>query len=165
MTLTSLLPTLRASLPSPFDATRWPAGSLPLIDDVTVAAVSLRRYAELCGTPCVCTGPAIVPLSGGSVSATESTTVMMMSVVAVSGTEVRVDACLDELDGVAWQEVRLLGRVSHAHDARFALVDADSDAATATVVLPRDVRPGDTIALPCAGAHTVGEVRPATTAR
>jgi len=51
MTLTALLPTLRASIPAPFDPGAWPAGTVPTIDDVTVRAVSVGRYADLCGTP------------------------------------------------------------------------------------------------------------------
>jgi hypothetical protein len=158
VTLTSLLPTLRESIPTPFDAAAWPARSVPSTDDVTVAAVSLRRYAELCGTPCVCTGPAIIPLSGGAASPTDSTTVVLMRVTAADAGGIRVDARLSALHPV-WREARLLGRVSHAYDEPFAVYGGDSEEATASVVLPGDPRPGDLIAVPCAGCHSVGEVR------
>ena len=157
MTLTALLPTLRASIPAPFDAAAWPAGSAPTLDDVTVRAVSLGRYADLCGTPCVCTGPAVIPASGGVASGILSTTVVVATVVdALSGT-LRIDACAAGLDAV-WREARLLGRVSHAYDETFAVVDGRGGA-VGRVTLPGDVRVGDRIAFPCPGCHTVGEVR------
>ncbi|MFD4958002.1 hypothetical protein [Microbacterium sp. NPDC058389] len=64
MTLTSLLPTLRHSIPSPFVRDLWPAGAVPEVDDVTVTGISVLRYTTLCGTPCVMTGTAVIPLSG-----------------------------------------------------------------------------------------------------
>ncbi len=158
MTLTALFPTLRASIPAPFDATAWPAGSAPTLDDVLVRAVSLGRYADLCGTPCVCTGPAVIPASGGVVSAVLSTTVIVATVREATSDTVRLDACVAGLD-VMWREARLLGRVSLAYDETFAVVDAHGDEAGGTVVLPGDVRVGDRIAVPCPGCHTLGEVR------
>jgi hypothetical protein len=158
VTLTSLLPTLRESIPVPFDASVWPARTTPSTVDLTIAAVSLRRYAELCGTPCVCTGPAVIPFSGGVASPSESTTVVLTRVTVADAGEVRVDARLSALHPV-WREARLLGRVSHAYDEPFAVQDADADVPIATVVLPGDPRVGDLIAVPCAGIHAVGEIR------
>ncbi|OZD43732.1 hypothetical protein CH252_24625 [Rhodococcus sp. 06-1477-1B] len=158
MTLTALLPTLRSSIPAPFDAAAWPAGSTPTLDDVTVRAMSVGRYADICGTPCVCTGPAVIPASGGVASATLSTTVVVATVRDAGPDVLRLDACVAGLDAV-WREARLIGRVSHAYDEPFAVVDAHGEEACATVVLPGDVRAGDRIAFPCPGCHTVGEVR------
>ncbi|MFF0910784.1 hypothetical protein ACFWZW_08875 [Microbacterium enclense] len=158
MTLTALLPTLRASIPAPFDATAWPAGSVPTLDDVTVRAMSVGRYADLCGTPCVCTGPAVIPASGGVTSGVLSTTVVVTTVMDATPDALRIDASLADL-GVLWREARLLGRVSHAYDEPFAVLDAHGAEVCGRVVLPGDVRPGDRIAVPCPGCHTVGEVR------
>ena len=158
MTLTALLPTLRSRKPAPFDPAAWPAGSVPTLDDVTVRAMSVGRYADICGTPCVCTGPAVIPASGGVASATLSTTVIVATVVDATPDTLRLDACAAGLD-VVWREARLLGRVSHAYDEPFAVVDAHGSEACATVVLPGDVRVGDRIAVPCPGCHTLGEVR------
>lgn len=157
MTLTALLPTLRASIPAPFDAAAWPAGSAPTLDDVTVRAMSVARYADLCGTPCVCTGPAVIPASGGVASTILSTTVVVATVVDAGSGTLRLDACAAGLDAV-WREARLLGRVSHAYDERFAVVDA-AGRPVGSVVLPGDLRIGDRVAFPCPGCHTVGEVR------
>lgn len=164
MTLTSLLPTLRDSIPSPFDRRVWPAGAVPLIDDVTIAAVSLLRYAEICGTPCVCSWPAVIPDSGGRASATEATTVVVATVIAADPTTVRLDACLGDLEPV-WREARLIGRVSHAYEEPFAVYDAHGDEAVATVTLPGDPRVGDRITVPVPGYHSVGEVRVSRTGR
>lgn len=164
MTLTSLLPTLRESIPSPFDRRAWPAGAIPQIDDVTIAAVSLLRYAEICGTPCVCSWPAVIPDSGGRASATEATTVVVATVISADATTIRLDACLGDLAPV-WKEVRLIGRVSHAYDEPFALFDAHGEDPVATVTLPGDPRVGDRIAVPVPGYHRVGEVRFAQAAR
>lgn len=157
MTLTALLPTLRASIPAPFDTAAWPAGTVPTLDDVTVRAVSIGRYADICGTPCVCTGPAVIPASGGVASGTLSTTVVVATVLDATAGTLRLDACVADLDAV-WREARLLGRVSHAYDAAFAVVDARGRS-VGNATLPGDVRVGDRVAFPCPGCHTVGEVR------
>lgn len=158
MTLTALLPTLRSSIPAPFDAAAWPAGSAPTLDDVTVRAVSVGRYAEICGTPCVCTGPAVIPASGGVASASLSTTVVVATVTDATPATLRLDACVAGLE-VVWREARLIGRVSLAYDEPFAVLDAHGSAACGSVVLPGDVHVGDRVAFPCPGCHTVGEVR------
>ncbi|MFC4139459.1 MULTISPECIES: hypothetical protein [unclassified Microbacterium] len=157
MTLTSILPTLRDSIPLPIDRSRWPARSVALLDDVTVAAMSLRRYAELCGTPCTCTAPAVIPLSGGMPSPDASTTVVVATVVDAEECELELDADLEHLSP-AWGEMRLIGRISHAYEVLFRI----SGAGAALVSLPGDIRAGDRIAIPCPGCHTLGEVRRGT---
>ncbi|MFG6402395.1 hypothetical protein [Microbacterium sp. P04] len=159
MTLTSLFPTFRDSIPSPFDRDAWPAGSIPTLDDVVVSGVSLKRIVELCATPCVYTGAAIVPLSGGVASPTESTTVVIARVIEADATHVRLDATF-EGHAPLWREARLLGRVSHAYEDPFALYGADALTACGVVRIPNDPRVGDLIAVPCAGCFSVGDVRP-----
>ncbi|MFE6997193.1 hypothetical protein ACFVAE_14610 [Microbacterium sp. NPDC057659] len=154
MTLTSILPTLRNSIPLPIDHTRWPARSIALLDDVTIAAISLRRYAELCGTPCTCTAPAVIPNSGGIASPEHSTTVVVASVVDTARGALELDADLAHLSP-EWGEMRLIGRISHAYEEFFRV----SDATSPLVSLPGDIGPGDRIAVPCPGCHTLGEVR------
>lgn len=163
MTLTSLLPTLRHSIPTPFDRDQWPARTTPTIDDLVVAGVSVLRYVALCGTPSTITGPALLPLSGGVASGVDTTTILTTTVVAVdegtAGPVLLVDAVLTAMPAL-WRESRMIGRVSSAPDHRFAIRDAvGADLNGVAVVLPHDVRSGDVIAVPCPGAHTVGEVR------
>ncbi|KQR92138.1 MAG: hypothetical protein J0I33_03835 [Microbacterium ginsengisoli] len=152
MTLTSLLPTLRDSLPAPLAGDAWPARTHATTRDVVIAGVSVLRYAELCGTPCVTTAPAIVPLSGGVPSATASTSVLVAAVTGCDDGMLRLDARLDEL-APCWAEARLLGRISHAAERRWRL-------GACTVVLPADLGVGDVVALPCPGAVGLGDIRP-----
>lgn len=158
MTLTSILPTLRDSIPSPLDADAWPAHTHATLDDVVMAGVSLLRIVELCATPCVHTGPAVIAWSGGMASPIESTTVVVTTVAATGADGIRLDAVFH---GHApwWPEARLLGRVSHARERSVPVLGADG-AGTGLVRLPEDVRPGDLIAVPCPGAIGVGDVRP-----
>ncbi|MDQ1123820.1 hypothetical protein [Microbacterium trichothecenolyticum] len=158
MTLTALLPTLRSSIPAPFDAAAWPAGAAPTLDDVTVRAMSIDRYADLCGTPCVCTGPAVIPASGGVASANSSTTVVVTTVTNATCATVQLDAGVAGLD-VTWSEARLIGRISHAYVKPYAVIDAHGSGACGTAVLPSDLHPGDRLAFPCPGNHTLGDVR------
>lgn len=166
MTLTSLLPTLRHSIPSPFTRDLWPAGAAPTLDDVVVAGISILRYVELCGTPCVTTGSAVIPLSGGVPSHTETTTILTTAVVAVERASdppntpvVILDAALD-VAVPRWKEARLVGRVSDARDRRFAVCDAAGlDLAGGALILPGDLVPDDLVTVPCGGALSVGDVR------
>ena len=61
MTLTSIIPSLRASLPDPLDPTLWPAVTVATVDDVTVRVVSMQRLAAVVGTPCVHTAEEAPP--------------------------------------------------------------------------------------------------------
>jgi len=175
MSLTSLLPTLRPRIPSPFTRDLWPAGAVPAVDDVTVTGISALRYTALCGTPCVMTGNAVIPLSGGVASATETTAVLTVSVVAVGGMDaatpaagilqpaptLMIDAALERVRP-RWQEARLIGRVSDAYDRRYAVADAAGlPAPGVAVILPGDLAPGDLVTVPCAGGVAVGDVRTA----
>jgi hypothetical protein len=47
MTLTVILPTLRASIPDPLDASARPVRTEPTTDDVRVGAVSMSRLADV----------------------------------------------------------------------------------------------------------------------
>lgn len=159
MTLTSILPTLRDSLPSPFDREVWPARTSPTLDDVVVAGVSLLRIVDLCATPCVYTGAAVIPMSGGVVSSTDSTTVVVARIAETDAGSIRLDATF-RLHAPLWREARLLGRVSHAYEQPFSVLDADSGAVSGVVRIPGDPRVGDLVAVPCPGCFSVGDVRP-----
>lgn len=169
MTLTSILPTLRDSIPTPFDRDAWPVHTAPTTKDVVVAGISLLRYVELCGTPCVYTGPAVIPQSGGVPSPTESTTVVLTRVTAVEppadgGPRIQVDAALCSHSPV-WREIRLVERISHAPELLVRIVDCCGDVAEGARPLPADVRVGDLIAVPCVGCLCLGDVRPEDVAR
>lgn len=62
MTLTTLMPSIRRSIPDPLDSLRWPDHTTATTTDVVVSGVSRCGLVELCGTPCVHTASAAVPL-------------------------------------------------------------------------------------------------------
>jgi hypothetical protein len=162
MTLTSLLPTLRDSIPVPLDPELWPAGARAGTRDVTLSGISLLRYVELCGTPCVTTGSAVIPQSGGVASRVDWSSVVVASVTDIGrdgARTVRIDAVLGDIDRLG-RELRMLGRVSHAPDRPWVVVDADGTrVARDAPRLPEDLRLGDIVALPCRGAVAAGDVR------
>ncbi|MDQ1205525.1 hypothetical protein [Microbacterium sp. SORGH_AS_0862] len=156
MTLTSLLPTLRESLPAPLEETAWPAGTHASPRDVVISGVSMLRLAEICGTPCVYSGAAIIPFGGGKASPTETVTVILSTVTGVDDRGICLDTRFD-LHSPTWREARLLGRVSRAKEVPLDLHGLDGEGAR--VSLPGDLQPGDVLAVPCAGSFRVGDVR------
>lgn len=159
MTLTTILPSLRRSIPDPFVADRWPECTSLTTSDVVVAGIPMLRLVELCGTPCVHTAAAVIPGTGGRPSASEHTTVVVTSVLSAGygadGSHLALDSCFAELDP-CWTELRLIGRVSTAHSVSFVL-DGEH-----RVLLPRDLRAGDLLAVPCRGNAVVRQLRSRT---
>jgi len=158
MTLTSLLPSLRRSIPDPIAHDRWPEGTVATTSDVVVAGISLRHLVEVCGTPCVHSGAAVKPGTGGRPSDTATTAVLVMRITAVavhtSGLSVvETDARLDHLR-LVWSELRLIVRVSTARSGAVLLAERPDDpdlaraANVSSVVLPLDLRVGDLLAVP-----------------
>ena len=147
MTLTQIIPSLRRSIADPLDTRKWPAHTVTSIDDVTVAGVSLHCLVDWCGTPCVHT------TDTGCVIVTRVDTV---GIDAEGRLDVWVDAELAHCDAT-WQEARLIGRVSTAHAMSTHL--RPSSGPHRTVLLPADVRQGDLIAIPSAGAVAVRDLR------
>jgi len=167
MTLTTILPTLRRSIPDPIDVNRWPEHTSVTTTDVIVSGVSLLRLSELCETPCVHTAAAVVPGTGGRPSPTEQAAVVIVTVTAVWGEasdelHVEVDACLDGVPAV-WNEVRLIGRASVAHTTSARLVAQKGQSATCRPVeaahLPVDIAAGDLLAIPCRGVVALKTLR------
>lgn len=162
MTLTSIIPSLRRSIPDPFTRDCWPEFTTTSVSDVTVAGVSLVRLVDWCGTPCVHTAAAVIPGSNGRPSPTALASVIVTSVVSVDvlangALAIAVDAQLDDCTPVL-TEARLIGRVSTAHSAVLHLFDGDTNQSR-DITLPTDIRIGDLIALPCIGATRLHDVR------
>ncbi|MGG7465216.1 hypothetical protein [Plantibacter sp. YIM 135347] len=132
MTLTSIIPSLRRSIPDPIAPDLWPEHTTATTTDIVVSGVAMARLVEWCGTPCVHTAAAVIRGTGGRPSPTEQATVIVVTVtgtaVTASGMHVAtIDAELDEVNPV-WSEMRLIGRVSTAHAHIAAVVGADADA-------------------------------------
>ncbi|MBF4635720.1 hypothetical protein ITJ38_15005 [Agreia pratensis] len=146
MTLTSLLPSLRKSIPDPFVIDRWPEWTHLTTTDVVVSGVSLLRLVELCDTPCVHIAAAVVPGTHGHPSDVEQSSVVVTAVVEIPHDGLLVlDADITRVQAHA-SEARLIGRASTQHSVPFSL------SAEQSAVLPADLRVGDLIAIPCRGA-------------
>ncbi len=149
MTLTRLLPTLRASIPDPLDLRVWPLGTTATTVDVAVGGVSLLHVAQVCGTPTSSSGRA-------SDSLDSTWSVMVVRVAAVvehsDGEPVVLVDGDPDASGAIWREARLIGRISTVRD-RVSVVRPAPPYGTSRsrsfVELPRDVREGDLIAVPC----------------
>ncbi|PPF64117.1 hypothetical protein C5E11_05310 [Clavibacter michiganensis] len=152
MTLTSLLPSLRKSIPDPFVIDRWPEWTHLTTIDVVVSGVSLLRLVELCDTPCVHIAAAVVPGTHGRPSDIEQSSVVVAQVVEIPREGALIlDADLTRVQAHV-SEARLIGRASTQHSVPFSLSAAQPLSAEQSAVLPADLRVGDLIAIPCRGA-------------
>jgi hypothetical protein len=162
MTLTAILPTLRASVPDPLDPSAWPAHTEPTVDDVRVAAVSMSRLAEITGTPCVHSAEQAPPRYRSRDWTPRGMSVAVAAVTAVRRTADEVVVELDAVlpDCAVTGEARLIGRRTTAAPVVVTVVpgespDAASGAATGVrMTVPRDVAVGDLVCLPCSQAVT-----------
>lgn len=163
MTLTAILPSLRASIPDPLDPSAWPAHTEPTTDDVRVSAVSMARLADVAGTPCVHTAEEAPPRYR---SRDWTPRGMSVAVAAVTGVRRTDGGLVLELDAVlpacaVLDEARLIGRRTTAPRATAVVRDplADGEGADAPVlVVPADVAVGDLVCFPCGRALTHREV-------
>lgn len=163
MTLTAILPSLRASIPDPLDPSAWPAHTEPTIDDVRVSAVSMARLADVAGTPCVHTAEEAPPRYR---SRDWTPRGMSVAVAAVTGVRRTDGGLVLELDAVlpacaVLDEARLIGRRTTAPRATAVVRDALADgegADAAVLVVPSDVEVGDLVCFPCGRALTHREV-------
>ena len=163
MTLTAILPSLRASIPDPLDPSAWPAHTEPTTDDVRVSAVSMARLADVAGTPCVHTAEEAPPRYRSRDWTPRGMSVAVAAVTGVRRTDVGL---VLELDAVlpacaVLDEARLIGRRTTAPRATAVVRDplADGEGADAPVlVVPADVTVGDLVCFPCGRALTHREV-------
>lgn len=169
MTLTGILPTMRLSIPDPLDIGFWPMHTHPTVSDVIVAGISLTRLVELNGTPALLTGdlprpgaPHVRAFGGG----TDVTVLVFRVTLRVDTQEDKRIALTDcTFDGVSaqWSECRLIGRASTSKSVRIELIPGDVGGVSwphPVALLPGDLREGDLLAVPCAGAVALHDVRP-----
>ena len=148
MTLTAILPTLRASIPDPLAADAWPADTRATTTDVVVDGVSLHGLALLCSTPCVHTadGPepfVVVTAVVGTTTTHDGRRLVVLDVGIADGGPARPG-------GARWSELRLLGRASVARLVPTVVCDPDK-VPLAEVPMPADVATGDLLGVPCPG--------------
>ncbi|WP_066039162.1 hypothetical protein [Herbiconiux solani] len=158
MTLTSILPSLRSTIPDPLAIDRWPEWTHPTTTDVIVSGVSLLRLVDICETPCVHVAAAVVPGTHGRPSDREQASVVVVRVTGVSDAQVEsvapvltFDAELDALPAHL-EEARLIGRSSTRRSQPFLVGGS-------IVSLPSDTTVDDLIAVPCAGAVGCRQLR------
>ena len=161
MTLTEILPTLRQSIASPLDRWRWPVHTAPTTTDVVVGGISLMRLLEISGSPAVLTGDLPLPSAG-----TDVTVLLFRITLRVDTQEGKrialTDCFFDGIDAV-WEECRLIGRTSTARATTIELIPGEENDAAwphPIATLPADLRAGDVVVVPCAGAVTLHDVRP-----
>lgn len=161
MTLTTILPTLRRSIPDPLDANRWPERTRASTTDVLVCGVSMLRLVELCGTPCVHSAAGAAPGTGGRPSPLFDASAVVLRVTealrdAEGGLLVLLDGRLDHA-GAAWSELRLIGRASTAHRTPASVVGGPERGPL--VHVPADLAPGDLLVLPVRGVPCLRDLR------
>lgn len=153
MTLTTLLPSLRRSIPDPLDGEKWPERTYATTTDVIVAGLSLLHVVELSGTPCSVAGCSVVPGTHGRLSETHHTVVTVFRVIRTARSStgefsIRLDAG-EAGENLLWGEARLIGRASTSHDrAAFVCLGSGASSKVSRVLLPGDVDEGDLVAVP-----------------
>lgn len=167
MTLTAIMPTLRGTIPDPFDVNVWPARSQVSTTDVIVSGVSMTRLVEICQTPCVHSAAAVIPGTNGRPAPHRDATVVVVRVTAVlqnfdAARVVLIDACLDTVTP-CWREARLIGRASRVKRTAAVLLAGEAhetpSVGRGVVELPDDLREGDLIAIPCPGVPVLRDIR------
>jgi hypothetical protein len=143
----------------------WPEDTVVSDTDIVVAGISLRRLAEVCGTPAVHSAASVIPRSGQDPDSDAVTGVLVARVLVVaehySGIPViQIDARLDNLR-LVWSEARVVGRRSGARSKisllvrRPRTVDVARTNDVLAVDLPTRVAVGDLIAIPSRSISSV----------
>jgi hypothetical protein len=168
MTLTTILPSLRRSIPDPLSIDRWPEHTVATTTDVLVAGVSMVRLVDVCGTPCVHTAAPVIPGTHGRPALVGQACVVVVRVMGVkrsdtaspvepmTGLSIRLDGDLGQAHAVA-AEARLVGRASTAR--RVPAVCGRSGAPDLALTVPGDLVVGDLLAVPCEGSVALRDVR------
>jgi hypothetical protein len=141
----------------------WPAFTTHSAADVVIAAVSISRLVDWCGTPCVHTADAVVPNSGGRPSESDLASVLITRVVSAEWRSdlrlhVQIDADLSGCDPQLSQ-ARLIGRVPTGEPAAVLLSSSTDARNTHPTMLPGDLAVGDLVVIPCAGVTLLHSVK------
>lgn len=153
-------PALSTSARSTDDA--WPAFTSHSDADVVIAAVSLVRLADLCGTPCVHTADAHDGSSSGHLGDNPVSVVIARVLSAELRSDlllhVTLDADLADCEPTL-EASRVIARAPGAF-LTAAVVDTPMGSGEALACqLPADLRAGDVLVIPCHGTARLHSVR------
>jgi hypothetical protein len=147
----------------------WPAFTTHSDDDVVIAALSITRLVDWCGTPCVHTADAAIPGSEGRPSDSELSSVLVARVASVEWrSDLRLHVVIDaDLAGCAplLAEARLLGRASDTGPASVVLESVSGGAGSSgsadgyATRLPGDLAAGDLVVIPCLGVTLLHDIK------
>jgi len=141
----------------------WPAFTTHSDDDVVIAALSINRLVEWCGTPCVHTADAAIPGTGGRPSDSELSSVVVARVASVEWrSDLRLHVVIDaDLAGCVpvLEEARLLGRASDTSPASVVLETGSGSREGYAAYLPGDLAAGDLVVVPCLGVTLLHDVK------
>ena len=141
----------------------WPAFTTHTDHDVIIAALSIERLVEWCGTPCVHTADAAVPGSGGRPSESELSSVVAARVVSAEWrSDLRLHVVIDaDLSGcrAILEEARLVGRESTTGAASIVLECGLGASHGYSTYLPGDIAAGDLVVIPCLGVTLLHDIK------
>jgi len=147
----------------PLTTDSWPAFTTHSDDDVVIAALSIGRLVEWCGTPCVHTADSAIPNSGGRPSESELSSVVAARVISVEWrSDLRLHVVIDaELSGCLpiVEEARLLGRASVRSPASVVLESRATGRDGYATYLPGDIAAGDLVVVPCLGVTLLHDIK------
>lgn len=162
MTLTTVLPSLRASIPDQLDLDHWPEHTVATTKDILVAAVSLTELTHLLGLPFVHVSDEHRAASGAQRSHDGQCSVLVTTVVSAGELpNHRIDVELDlpsHCVGVDFAQAHLIGRISVEPEGHVQVHTRD-DRLRHPSALPADAAAGDLVAIPWPGAHALRELR------
>jgi hypothetical protein len=157
--------TTTAAAPDPLAARidAWPAFTTHTAPDVIVAAISMTRLVEWCGTPCVHTAEAVIPHSGGRPSDTETDSVVITRVLSTEWrSDLRLHVTVDADLGRSlpiMSESRIIGREVDPAVASVTLESSAHGSLGFATSLPAKIAVGDLIAIPCRGIALLHDLR------
>lgn len=147
----------------PLATDSWPAFTTHSDDDVVIAALSIARLVEWCGTPCVHTADSAIPNSGGRPSESELSSVVAARVTSVEWrSDLRLHVVIDaELSGCLpiVEEARLLGRASVTSPVSVVLESRSAGRDGYATYLPGDIAAGDLVVVPCLGVTLLHDIK------
>ena len=141
----------------------WPAHTTHTSTDVIVAAISITRLVDWCGTPCVHSAEADAHFGARSASDGDMDSVVVTRVLAIEWRSdlrlhVTIDADLSR-SRPTMDECRIIGHDVDGAVASVTLEAHGADGLGFAAELPAKIAVGDLIAIPCRGVSRLHDLR------